>query len=127
VVRGDAERPAQVAWNLVSNAVKFTPAGGSIEVRLARTGRAVTLVVSDSGVGIAPDVLPHVFDRFHQADGGLPQTYSGLGVGLAIVRHLVELHRGRVRAESAGVGRGSTFSVEVPIGTIVPRGGVIIS
>ena len=127
VVRGDAERLAQVASNLVSNAVKFTPAGGSVEVRLARTGHAVTLVVSDSGVGIAPDVLPHVFDRFREADGGVPRKYSGLGVGLAIVRHLVELHRGRVRAESAGEGRGSTFSVEVPIGTIVPREGATIS
>src|SRR6266446_1087122 len=127
VVRGDAERLAQVASNLVSNAVKFTPAGGSVEVRLARTGHAVTLVVSDSGVGIAPDVLPHVFERFREADGGVPRKYSGLGVGLAIVRHLVELHRGRVRAESAGEGRGATFSVEVPIGTIVPREGATIS
>lgn len=116
VVRGDAERLAQVASNLVSNAVKFTPAGGGIEVRLTRTGHEVTLVVSDSGVGIVPDLLPRVFDRFHEADAGVPRKYSGLGVGLAIVRHLVELHRGRVRAESAGEGRGSTFSVEVPIG-----------
>ena len=115
VVRGDAERLAQVASNLVSNAVKFTPAGGGIEVRLTRTGHEVTLVVSDSGVGIVPDLLPRVFDRFHGADAGVPRKYSGLGVGLAIVRHLVELHRGRVRAESAGEGRGSTFSVEVPI------------
>jgi len=115
VVRGDAERLAQVASNLVSNAVKFTPAGGGIEVRLTRTGHEVTLVVSDSGVGIVPDLLPRVFDRFHEADAGVPRKYSGLGVGLAIVRHLVELHRGRVRAESAGEGRGSTFSVEVPI------------
>src|SRR6266850_2956225 len=115
VVRGDAERLAQVASNLVSNAVKFTPAGGGIEVRLTRTGHEVTLVVSDSGVGIVPDLLPRVFDRSHGADAGVPRKYSGLGVGLAIVRHLVELHRGRVRAESAGEGRGSTFSVEVPI------------
>src|SRR2546428_355722 len=127
VVRGDAERLAQVASNLVSNAVKFTPAGGSVEVRLARTGHAVTLVVSDSGVGIAPDVLPHVFDRFREADGGVPRKYSGLGVGLAIARHLVALHRGRVRAERAGEVRGSTLSVEVPIRTIVPTEGATIS
>src|SRR3989454_3542971 len=91
VVRGDAERLAQGASNPVSNAAKVTPAGGNGEVRVARTGHAVTLVVSDSGVGIAPDVLPHVFERFREADGGVPRKYSGLGVGLRSEEHTSEL------------------------------------
>ena len=114
-VAGDPRRLQQIASNLVSNAVKFTPAGGSIEVRLERAGSLARLVVTDSGPGIAPDFLPHVFDRFRQADASSTRQAGGLGLGLAIVRQLVELHGGTVAAESEGVGRGATFTVSVPI------------
>jgi PAS domain S-box-containing protein len=111
----DLGRLHQVLWNLLSNAVKFTPDGGRIEVRLERTGATATLTVQDSGEGIAPDFLPHVFDRFRQADGSLTRLHGGLGLGLAIVRELVQLHGGTVRAESAGEGRGATFTVQLPL------------
>ena len=114
-VAGDPRRLQQIASNLVSNAVKFTPAGGSIEVRLERAGSLARLVVTDSGPGIARDFLPHVFDRFRQADASSTRQAGGLGLGLAIVRQLVELHGGTVAAESEGVGRGATFTVSVPI------------
>jgi PAS domain S-box-containing protein len=114
-VGGDPTRLQQIASNLVSNAVKFTPAGGSIEVRLERAGSLARLVVTDSGPGIAPDFLPHVFDRFRKADASSTQQVGGLGLGLAIVRQLVELQGGTVAAESEGVGRGATFTVSFPI------------
>jgi signal transduction histidine kinase/ActR/RegA family two-component response regulator len=115
-VAGDAARLQQVVWNLLSNAIKFTPAGGRVEVRLERAaaGRA-RLVVSDSGEGIAPGFLPHVFERFRQAEGSGARRHGGLGLGLAIVRHLVERHGGTVRADSPGPGQGATFSVELPV------------
>lgn len=111
---GDAERLQQVVSNLCNNAVKFTPAGGSVSVRLARADQGIELSVTDSGVGMAPDLLPRVFDRFVQAERATTRRHGGLGLGLALVRHLVEAHGGSVRAQSEGAGRGSTFSVYLP-------------
>ena len=110
----DRARLQQVIWNLVNNAVKFTPPGGEVTLRLRTSGRTVELEVSDTGIGIEPDVLPHIFERFRQGDTGLTRAYGGLGLGLAIVRHLVELHGGSVTARSAGRDRGATFSVRLP-------------
>ncbi len=115
MVSGDAERLQQVVWNLVSNAIKFTPRGGRVQVRLQAVNSHVELAVSDTGQGIPADFLPHVFERFRQADSSSTRAHGGLGLGLAIVRHLVELHGGRVHAESAGEGKGSTFIVELPL------------
>ena len=112
---GDPQRLQQIVWNLLANAVKFTEPGGRIDLELADTGgRGVRIVVKDSGAGIEPDFLPHVFERFRQADGAFNRQHGGLGLGLAIVRHLVELHGGTVRAESAGIGNGSTFTIDLP-------------
>ncbi|HWS89922.1 MAG TPA: PAS domain S-box protein [Pyrinomonadaceae bacterium] len=116
-VTADPNRLQQVMWNLLSNAVKFTPAGGRVEVDLRRDGARTVLRVSDTGEGIAPEFLPHVFDRFRQADMGTTRQHGGLGLGLAIVRHLVELHGGEVKAESRGRGLGSTFTLRLPIRT----------
>ncbi|HEX7955612.1 MAG TPA: ATP-binding protein [Pyrinomonadaceae bacterium] len=115
LVSGDSARLQQVAWNLLSNAVKFTPERGEVCVRLGREGERARLTVSDTGKGIPAEFLPHVFDRFRQADSATTRAYGGLGLGLAIVRHLVELHGGSVHAESEGEGRGSTFSVTFPL------------
>jgi signal transduction histidine kinase len=122
---GDPDRLQQVFWNLLSNAIKFTPQGGSVEVRLRHTRDSVPsmppmppmaeLAVSDSGIGIQPDFLPYVFDRFRQAEGTTTRHHGGLGLGLSIVRHLVELHGGTVAVESPGEGRGATFIVRLPI------------
>jgi PAS domain S-box-containing protein len=114
-VLGDPERLQQVAWNLLSNAIKFTDKGGRVQVLLERVGSYVELTVSDTGNGIAEAFLPYVFDRFRQADSSITRSYGGLGLGLSIVRHLVELHGGAVHAASDGVGRGSTFSVRLPV------------
>jgi signal transduction histidine kinase len=114
-ISGDSARLQQVAWNLLSNAVKFTPEGGSVHVSLAREGARVKFSVQDTGRGIPAEFLPHVFDRFRQADSATTRSYGGLGLGLAIVRHLSELHGGEVRAESAGEDQGSTFSVTFPL------------
>ncbi len=115
VVAGDADRLQQVVWNLVANAVKFTPAGGEVDVRLTHDGRDAVITVSDTGIGIAPDFLPQIFDRFRQADPASTRMYGGLGLGLAIVRHVVELHGGTVEATSAGEGQGTTFTVRLPL------------
>jgi PAS domain S-box-containing protein len=115
MVMGDRERLQQVVWNLVSNALKFTPAGGEVNVNLNRINSHLEISVSDTGAGIHPDFLPHVFDRFRQADGSTTRSHGGLGLGLAIVRHLVELHGGEVVADSSGVGSGATFSVRLPL------------
>ncbi len=112
---GDAARLEQVAWNLLSNAIKFTPKGGRVEVRLARAKSNVVLQVSDSGEGIRPGFLPFVFERFRQGDSASTRKHGGLGLGLAIVRHLVELHGGHVAAVSEGEGRGATFTATLPI------------
>jgi PAS domain S-box-containing protein len=114
-VVGDVNRLQQVVWNLLSNAVKFTPSGGAIMVQLAPDGGEALLSVSDTGQGISPAFLPYVFDRFRQADGATNRSTGGLGLGLAIVRHLVELHGGTVQVASDGEGRGATFSVRLPL------------
>jgi len=114
-VSGDADRLQQVVWNLMSNAVKFTPAGGQITVRLEREGTHVTIAVSDTGEGIEPEFLPFVFDRFSQFERRPARAHGGLGLGLAIVRHLVELHGGTVSAASRGRGQGATFTVALPL------------
>ena len=111
---GDPDRLQQVVWNLISNAIKFTPARGRVEVRLSRVGPDFEICVTDSGKGISPGFLPSVFDRFQQADSSTTRTHGGLGIGLAIVRHLVELHGGSVSAASDGDDRGSTFRVWLP-------------
>jgi PAS domain S-box-containing protein len=114
-VLADPDRLQQVVWNLASNAVKFTPKGGRIEVHLGRVETHVQLSVRDNGKGISPDFLPYVFDRFRQADSTSTRKYGGLGLGLAIVRHLVELHGGTVNAESQGPDQGATFTVRLPL------------
>ena len=111
---GDSQRMQQVVWNLLSNAVKFTPRGGRVEVRLQRVGAHVEISISDTGEGIAPEFLPHIFQRFTQADGTSSRTHSGLGIGLAICRHLVEAHGGVISASSPGKGAGTTIRVELP-------------
>ena len=113
-ITGDANRLQQVVWNLLSNAVKFTPPGGRVEVRLQRVGPHVQITVRDTGAGISPDFLPHVFERFRQGDSSSTRAHGGLGLGLTLVKQLVELHSGSVRAESAGRGRGATFTIELP-------------
>ena len=112
---GDPTRLQQVVWNLLSNAIKFTPAQGQVRVDTQQIGDRVTLEVSDSGQGIAPEFLPHIFERFRQADGSTTRRHGGLGLGLAIVRHIVELHHGTVSVRSAGLGQGTTFLVTLPI------------
>ena len=114
-VSGDQGRLQQVIWNLLSNAVKFTEKGGRVEVRVVRTDSYAEITVSDTGQGINPEFLPYVFDRFRQADSTLTRKYGGMGLGLAIVRHLVELHGGTVSAFSDGEGQGSTFTVKLPL------------
>ena len=114
-VAGDPERLQQVLWNLLSNAVKFTPRGGRVQVRLARVESHMEIVVSDTGVGIDPEFLPHVFERFRQADSRFSREHGGLGLGLAIVRELVHLHGGDIHAASEGEGKGATFVVTLPL------------
>jgi signal transduction histidine kinase len=114
-VHGDFARLRQIVCNLLSNAIKFTPAGGKVEVCLARRDTEAHLSVEDSGQGIKPDFLPHVFDRFRQEDGSIGRRHGGLGLGLAVVRHLVELHAGSVEAQSAGEGQGARFLVRLPV------------
>ena len=115
VFAADADRLQQIVWNLLSNAIKFTPPGGHVMVTVQQSNRSIDIAVRDSGSGIAADFLPHVFDRFRQAEGGTQRRHGGLGLGLAIVRHLVELHGGTVTAESDGEGKGATFRVSLPI------------
>ena len=114
-VSGDPDRLQQVVWNLLSNAIKFTPAGGMVTLSVERTDTHIAIVVSDNGAGIDPAFLPHVFERFRQADASTTRSHGGLGLGLAIVRHLVEMHGGTVKVESGGLGRGSTFTVALPV------------
>ena len=118
VVSGDPQRLQQVFWNLLSNAVKFTPREGRVQIRLQRGSTDVEVAVSDTGQGIKPSFLPHVFDRFRQAESATTRAHGGLGLGLAIVRHIVELHGGRVRVDSDGEGRGATFTVELPAAAV---------
>ncbi|MBD2342674.1 sensor histidine kinase [Anabaena subtropica] len=115
VVMGDANRLQQIVWNLVANAVKFTSLGGKVTVELDRLDTCVQIRISDTGLGISPEFLPYVFERFRQADGSTTRSHGGLGLGLGIVRHLVELHGGTVQAESPGIGQGATFIVNLPM------------
>lgn len=112
---GDAARLQQIIWNLLSNAVKFTPIGGSVEVELKRENSSAQISIKDSGQGIEPEFLPYVFERFRQADGSTTRLHGGLGLGLSIVRQLVELHGGNISAESEGIGKGATFTVYLPL------------
>ena len=114
-ISGDPERLQQVLWNLLSNAVKFTNRGGKVQVRLERVNSHVEVTVSDTGIGIAPEFLPHVFERFRQADAGITRERGGLGLGLSIARQLTEMHGGTIDVASAGLGRGTTFRVTIPL------------
>ncbi|MDP8962821.1 MAG: response regulator [Cyanobacteriota bacterium] len=113
LIKGDFDRLQQVVWNLVSNAIKFTPQGGKVEVRLTTTASHAEIQVIDTGIGISSEFLPYVFDRFRQEDSTTTRSYGGLGLGLAIVRHLVELHGGSVHVDSEGEGKGATFTVKL--------------
>ncbi len=115
MVSGDANRLQQVIWNLLSNAVKFTDNGGRVVVKLSQVGSTVRIIVSDTGQGISREFMPYVFDRFRQADSTTTRHHGGLGLGLAIARHLVEIHGGTIKAESAGEGRGATFTINLPM------------
>jgi PAS domain S-box-containing protein len=115
---GDPDRLLQVVWNLLSNAIKFTPKYGRVEITLTNTDSRIQLIVSDTGQGIEREFLPQMFERFWQADPSITRVHGGMGLGLAIVRHLVELHGGTVRAESQGKGEGATFTVSLPVGTV---------
>jgi CheY-like chemotaxis protein/anti-sigma regulatory factor (Ser/Thr protein kinase) len=128
----------QVVWNLLTNAVKFTPKGGKIQVKVQRLNSHVEIVVSDSGVGISKEFLPYVFDRFRQADGSTTRIHGGLGLGLSIVRQLVDLHGGSVSVESKGEGKGATFTITLPFAGVIndqkeaasptpPHGGEIVT
>jgi PAS domain S-box-containing protein len=119
-VSGDSERLQQILWNLLSNAVKFTNRGGKIQVRLERINSHVEISVSDTGIGIAPNFLPHIFERFRQADAGTTREHGGLGLGLAIARQLVEMHGGTISVSSGGVGQGSTFRLTIPLMIVHP-------
>jgi signal transduction histidine kinase len=114
IIIGDQARLHQVVWNLLSNSVKFTPEGGALRVTLAVTESRVELAIADTGIGISPGFLPHVFERFRQGDARASRTHGGLGLGLAIVRHLAEMHGGTVAAVSAGEGKGATFVLRLP-------------
>ncbi|MEA5503503.1 ATP-binding protein [Halotia wernerae UHCC 0503] len=120
-VMGDAERLQQVVWNLLSNAIKFTPSGGRVEVHLEQVKSNAQITISDTGKGISAEFLPYIFERFRQADSTITRTESGLGLGLTIVRHLVEMHSGTVYAVSPGEGQGATFTVELPIVELQPE------
>src|SRR5438132_888664 len=120
VVAGDPDRLRQVTWNLLMNAVKFTPNGGRVQARLQHADSHVEIVVSDTGRGIAPDVLPFVFERFRQADSSSTREHAGLGLGLALAKHLVELHGGSITAQSPGDGQGATFVVRLPLAVAEP-------
>ncbi len=120
-VTGDAARLQQVVWNLLSNAVKFTPKGGKVQVLLERVNSHVEISVIDTGIGIKPEFLPHVFDRFRQADATTTRRHGGLGLGLSIVKQLVEMHGGSIRAKSPGEGQGATFTVTLPIIVVHPE------
>jgi len=117
-IYGDPARLQQVMWNLASNAVKFTPRDGRVQIVLARVNSSMEIRVSDTGQGISPEFLPHVFDRFRQADASAAREHGGLGLGLALVKQLVEMHGGQIRAHSDGTGRGATFIVELPIAIV---------
>ncbi|OKH44894.1 histidine kinase [Calothrix sp. HK-06] len=119
-VMGDSNRLQQVIWNLISNAIKFTPEGGRIQVSLSKVDLSVSLTVTDTGIGIKPDFLPYVFDRFRQEDSSIRRNTGGLGLGLSIVKQIIELHGGTVKATSPGVGQGATFTIVLPLAQTKP-------
>jgi CheY-like chemotaxis protein len=119
-VSGDPERLQQVLWNLLSNAVKFTNRGGKVQVRLERVNSHVELSVADTGIGISAEFLPHVFERFRQADASIARERGGLGLGLSIARQLAEMHGGTIAAASSGLGQGSTFTLKLPLMIVHP-------
>jgi signal transduction histidine kinase len=123
IIAGDPGRLQQIVWNLLSNAIKFTPNDGNVEVRLEQADGHAAIIVRDTGAGISPEFLPHVFDRFRQEDAGRKRRFGGLGLGLAIVKHLVDLHGGSVVVESDGQDHGSTFIVRLPVGPILNTDG----
>jgi CheY-like chemotaxis protein len=114
-IHGDPHRLHQIVRNLLSNAIKFTPEGGRVQIALRQVDSDVEIEVSDSGIGISPEFLPHVFDRFRQVDSSPSRKHGGLGLGLAIAKHLVELHGGSIRAASDGIGQGATFTISLPV------------
>jgi CheY-like chemotaxis protein len=114
-ISSDGSRLQQIVWNQLSNAIKFTPRGGKVQLRLARVNSHVEVVVSDTGRGIAPDFLPYVFERFRQADASFSREHGGLGLGLAIAKQLAELHGGTITASSGGLGTGATFALKLPL------------
>jgi PAS domain S-box-containing protein len=118
-ISADPARVQQILWNLLSNAVKYTPRGGHVEVSVTPRSEEIEVTVRDNGIGISPDILPHIFERFRQAENGPTREYGGLGLGLAIVRHLTEMHGGTVRASSEGLGHGSAFTITVPLSGVV--------
>jgi PAS domain S-box-containing protein len=120
-ILGAPDRLHQVVWNLAMNAIKFTPPGGRVEITLARADHEARIVVADTGVGINAEVLPHVFEQFRQEDSSSTRAHGGLGLGLALVKHIVELHGGHVRAASPGKGKGATFTVTIPAASLAPR------
>jgi len=117
-IQGDERRLQQIIWNLLSNAIKFTPKGGQVTVQLQKINNDAHITISDTGQGISPNFLPYVFERFRQADSSSTRSHNGLGLGLSIVRHLVELHGGTVKAESLGIGKGATFTVCLPLAVV---------
>ncbi len=119
-VMADPDRLQQVVWNLLANAIKFTPSGGRVTLSLSREGSMAVVSVSDTGEGIPSTLLPFIFDRFTQGDASVTRPHGGLGLGLSIVRHIVELHGGQVRAASEGPGKGSAFTVHLPV-RVSPR------
>ncbi|MBD2434927.1 response regulator [Fischerella sp. FACHB-380] len=120
-VAGDSARLQQIIWNLLTNAVKFTPQGGRVEVRLERVDNFAQIQVQDTGKGISPDFLPYVFDYFRQEDGATTRKFGGLGLGLAIVRYLTEQHGGTIQADSPGLGQGATFTLRLPLPTVISQ------
>jgi signal transduction histidine kinase/CheY-like chemotaxis protein len=118
-MRGDADRLRQIVWNLLNNAIKFTPKGGEIHVEMHRVESDLELIVRDTGVGIAADFLPHVFDSFRQSDSSATRVHGGLGIGLSITKHLVDLHGGSIEVQSPGIGKGATFTVRLPISPLL--------
>jgi PAS domain S-box-containing protein len=120
VVNADVDRLQQAIWNVMSNAVKFTPSGGTVQVSVLRTGNVVDITIADSGQGIGADFLPYVFDRFRQADSSTSRRHGGLGLGLALTRQIIELHGGAIEVESDGVDRGSRFSIHLPVSDALP-------
>ena len=118
-MRGDSDRLQQIFWNLLTNAIKFTPKGGALHVELRREESELELIVRDTGVGIAHEFLPHVFDPFRQSDSSTSRVHGGLGIGLSITKHLVDLHGGSIEVQSPGLGQGATFIVRLPISPLL--------